>query len=45
LKTRLGRAAFFDKRERDVAAGIAEPVDPDEGLPEAMIEEQEGEPA
>jgi len=45
LKTRLGRAAFFDKREREVAAGIAEPVDPDEGLPEAMIEEQESEHA
>jgi hypothetical protein len=43
LKARLRRAAFFDKRERDVAAGIAEPIDPDAGLPEAMTEEQETE--
>jgi hypothetical protein len=43
LRTRLKRAAFFDKRERDVAAGVAEPVDTDAGLPEAMIEEQERE--
>ena len=35
LKNRLGRAAFFDKRERDVAAGLAEPVDADAGLPDA----------
>ena len=39
LKKRLKRAAFFDQREREVAAGEAEPVDPDAGLPEAMIEE------
>lgn len=45
LKTRLGRAAFFDKREREVAAGIAEPVDADEGLPEAMVDQQERESA
>jgi len=43
LKHRLSRAAFFDKREREVAAGKAEPVDPDAGLPEAMVEEQERE--
>ena len=43
LKNRLRRAAFFDKRERDVAAGIAEPVEPDAGLPDAMTEEQERE--
>ena len=43
LKARLKRAAFFDKRERDVAAGKAEPVDLDAGLPEAMVEEQERE--
>ena len=43
LKNRLSRAAFFDKRERDVAAGIAAPVDPDAGLPDAMVEEQERE--
>jgi hypothetical protein len=43
LKTRLGRAAFFDKREREVAAGKAAPIDPDAGLPDAMVEEQERE--
>ena len=43
LKVRLRRAAFFDKRERDVAAGTAEPVEPDAGLPETMVEEQERE--
>ena len=43
LKNRLRRAAFFDKRERDVAAGIAEPVDPDAGLPEAMAGQDERE--
>jgi len=41
LKKRLKRAAFFDQREREVAAGDAEPVDPDAGLPEAMTEERE----
>ncbi|HEX6740936.1 MAG TPA: hypothetical protein VF079_03965 [Sphingomicrobium sp.] len=41
LKQRLSRAAFFDKREREVAAGQAEPVEPDAGLPEAMVEERE----
>lgn len=40
LKARLKRAAFFDKRERDAAAGLAEPVDPSAGLPEAMVEDQ-----
>jgi len=39
LKKRLQRAAFFDKRDREVAAGEAEPVDPDAGLPEAMTED------
>ena len=43
LRARLKRAAFFDKREREVAAGVAEPVDTDAGLPEAMTEEQERE--
>ena len=43
LRTRLKRAAFFDKREREVAAGQADPVEPDAGLPEAMVEEQERE--
>jgi len=39
LKTRLKRATFFDQRERQVAEGTAEPVDPEAGLPEAGIEE------
>lgn len=39
LKTRLKRAAFFDKREREVEAGEAEPVDAAAGLPEAGVEE------
>ena len=39
LKKRLKRAAFFDQREREIAAGKAEPVDPDAGLPEQMVEE------
>jgi len=43
LRARLKRAAFFDKRERDVAAGKAKPVEMDAGLPEAMVEEQERE--
>ena len=43
LRNRLRPAAFFDKRERDVAAGTAEPVETDAGLPEAMVEEQERE--
>ena len=43
LKNRLRRAAFFDKRERDVAAGKAAPVEADAGLPDAMTEEQERE--
>lgn len=43
LKNRLRRAAFFDKRERDVAAGLAEPVDHDAGLPEGMTDEADRE--
>ena len=43
LKNRLRRAAFFDKRERDVAEGKAEPIDTDAGLPDAMVEDQERE--
>ena len=41
LKTRLKRAAFFDQRERAVAEGKAEAVDPDAGLPEQMVEDIE----
>jgi hypothetical protein len=43
LRNRRKRAAFFDKREREVAAGTAEPVDMDAGLPEAMVDERESE--
>lgn len=35
LRNRLRRAAFFDKREREVAEGRAEPVQADAGLPDA----------
>lgn len=45
LKARLKRAAFFDKREREAAAGKAAPVEADAGLPEAMTEERESETA
>ena len=45
LKTRLKRAAFFDTREMEAAAGMAAPVDPDAGLPEAVVDEQEREQA
>ena len=41
LKKRLKRAAFFDQREREVAAGTAVPVDEDAGLPEQMVEDIE----
>jgi hypothetical protein len=40
LRNRLKRAAFFDKREREVAAGEAKAVDTDAGLPEAMEERE-----
>jgi len=43
LRNRLKRAAFFDKREREAAAGLAAPVDGSAGLPDAMVEEQERE--
>ena len=39
LSKRLKRAAFFDKREREVAAGEAEPVDASAGLPESVAED------
>ena len=41
LKKRLKRAAFFDQREREVAAGEAQPVDSGAGLPEQMVEDIE----
>ena len=36
LRKRLKRAAFFDKRDREVAAGEAQRVDADAGLPDAL---------
>jgi hypothetical protein len=39
LRKRLKRAAFFEKRDREVAAGMAQPVDPDAGLPEELESE------
>jgi len=38
LRKRLKRAAFFDKRDREVAAGMAKPVEADAGLPESVDE-------
>ena len=38
LRKRLKRAAFFDKREQEVAEGRAEPVDATAGLPEATAD-------
>ena len=40
IKKRLKRAQFFDQREQLVGAGMAVPVEPDAGLPDAL-----GEPA
>ena len=40
LRARLKRAAFFDKREREVAAGKAEPVETGAGLPDVLAEER-----
>ena len=45
LRKRLKRAAFFDKREREIAANRAAPVEPDAGLPERAMEERELEAA
>jgi hypothetical protein len=36
LKARLKRAVFFDKREREVEAGTAVPVEPSAGLPDSL---------
>ena len=41
LEKRLKRARFFDQRERQVAAGEAEPVDADAGLPEQLVDDIE----
>lgn len=40
LKKRLQRAAFFDQRERQAAAGQAVPVSPMAGLPDALVADQ-----
>ena len=45
LRKRLKRAAFFDKREREAAAGRAAPVEADAGLPENVTEQRELEAA
>lgn len=42
LDKRLKRARFFDQRERQVAAGEAEPVDSDAGLPEQLVDDIAG---
>ena len=39
LEKRLKRARFFDQRERQIAAGEAEPVDPEAGLPEQLVDD------
>lgn len=39
LKKRLKRAAFLDKRDREVAEGTAQPIDPMAGLPDAAVDE------
>ena len=41
LRHRLSRAAFFDKREREAAAGLAQPVGANAGLPQASVGERE----
>jgi len=38
LRKRLKRAAFFDKREREMASGKGAAVDADAGLPDRMTE-------
>ena len=40
LKARLKRAAFFERREREAAAGEAARVDADAGLPEAITDDR-----
>jgi hypothetical protein len=45
LKRRLKRAAFFEQRDRAVAAGKAAPVDPTAGLPDRMVKAMAPRPA
>jgi hypothetical protein len=42
LKKRMKRAAFFEQREREIAAGETVPVESDAGLPDAMDEPADG---
>jgi hypothetical protein len=42
LRARLKRAAFFDKREREVAAGTAVAVEPGAGLSDKLDESADG---
>ena len=41
LKKRLKRAHFFDQREQVAAAGMADPLESDAGLPDATAEQSE----
>lgn len=45
LKKRLKRAAFFEQRDRAVAAGKAKPVDPRAGLPDRLVKAMAPRPA
>jgi hypothetical protein len=45
LKKRLKRAAFFEQRDRAVAAGKAKPVDPTAGLPDRLVKAMAPRPA
>jgi len=45
IKKRLKRAQFFDQREQLAAAGMAVSVEADAGLPDAMVEAAQAEPA
>ena len=40
LKKRLKRAAFFDQRDREMAAGNAVSIEADAGLPERVVEQE-----
>jgi hypothetical protein len=40
LRKRMKRAAFFEKRDREVAAGEAAPIDADAGLPDSFEESE-----
>ena len=41
LKKRMKRAAFFDQRDREMAAGNATPIEADAGLPERVVEQEQ----